>query len=219
MNTTNSAPAAGVPPVPSDEAIAVKVLAGEVDLFELLMRRHNQRVYRAIRSILRSEDEVEEAMQQAYVSAYQHLGQFNGSARFSTWLTRIAVHEALARVRGRREFVAIEGGEGMAADGPSPEERAAGRELVGLLEEAVDELQPGYRSVFMLREVEGLSTAEVAEALSISEDAVKQRLHRAKDQLRQRLTARVEGQSGAAFPFEAPRCNRVVAAVLARIKG
>ena len=205
--------------IPSDEAIAALVLAGEVDRFELLMRRHNQRIYRAVRSILRDEAEVEEAMQQAYVSAFEHLAQFRGGARFSTWLTRIAVHEALCRVRRARPLVALDGGgESMAAAGASPEERAAGRELVGLLEEAIDELQEGYRTVFVLREVEGLGTADVAEALSISEDAVKQRLHRAKDQLRQRLAARVEAQAGGAFRFEAPRCNRVVAAVLARIR-
>lgn len=204
----------------SDEAIAARVLAGEVDRFEVLMRRHNQRIYRAVRSILRDESEVEEVMQQAYVSAYQHLDQFRGGARFSTWLTRIAVHEALCRVRRARPLVAIDGGgETMAAEGPSPEERAAGRELVALLESALDELHENYRSVFVLREVEGLTTAEVAESLQISEDAVKQRLHRAKDQLRQRLAARVEAQAGGAFRFEAPRCNRVVAAVLARILG
>jgi len=205
---------------PSDEAIVADVLAGAADRFELLMRRHNQRVYRAVRSILRDEAEVEEAMQEAYVSAFQHLAQFRGGARFSTWLTRIAVHEALYRVRRARPLVAIEGGgETMAAEGPSPEERVAGRELVGLLEEAIDGLQESYRSVFVLREVEGMATAEVAEALAISDDAVKQRLHRAKEQLRQHLAARVEAQAGGAFLFEAPRCNRVVAAVLERIQG
>jgi RNA polymerase sigma-70 factor (ECF subfamily) len=212
-------PAATPAPLPTDEEIARRVLGGEIELFELLMRRHNQRVYRAIRSILRSESDVEEAMQQAYVSAWEHLGQFDGRARFSTWLVRIAVHEALGRTRKNARFVALEGGEAMrASDEPSPEARAAGRELAALLATAIDELPEMYRTVFVLREVEGLATAEAADVLEISDDAVKQRLHRARGLLREKLAARMETHAGGAFLFEAPRCDCVVAAVMERIR-
>lgn len=212
---------ARVPGSIDDEAIVQRVLAGEVALFELLMRRHNQRIYRTIRSILRDEDgEVEEAMQQAYVSAWLHLGQFTGGARFSTWLTRIAINEALARRRKERRFVALDGGsiaEEAPSGAPGPEEQVARRELVALVERAIDSLPEAGRSVLVLREVEGLSTAETAEILGVSEDAVKQRLHRARELLRARLDEEAEGALAAAWSFEAPRCDRVVRAVMERI--
>lgn len=206
---------------PTDEEIAQRVREGETALFEVLMRRYNQRVYRAVRSILRDEAEVEDVMQQAYVLAFTHLAQFEGSARFSTWLIRIAVNEALQRLRQRHRLVALDTEGGGPEDGmkllernaPDPEERAFGRELGRMLEVTVDELPTLYRTVFMLREVERLSTAETAAALSVSEEVVKTRLHRAKALLRERL----EGQLGETFAFHAPRCDRVVAAVLARI--
>lgn len=211
--------------LPSDEEIALRVQEGETALFEVLMRRYNQRVYRAVRAILREEADVEDVMQQAYVQAFTHLSQFEGSARFSTWLIRIAVNEALQRLRQRHRVVALaeepaipeEGMKLLERNEPNPEQRAFGRELGRLLEVTVDELPDLYRTVFMLREVERLSTAETAEALSVSEEVVKTRLHRAKALMRERLEARLDGQLGEAFAFQAPRCDRVVAAVLARI--
>jgi RNA polymerase sigma-70 factor, ECF subfamily len=208
-----------------DEEVARRVLDGEPALFELLMRRNNQRVYRAVRGLLRDEAEVEDVMQQAYVSAYLHLGQFEGASKFSTWLVRIAINEALARLRKARRLVPIDGG---AAHGEgavitrrsqvrSPEDQVAARELIGLLEEAVDGLPDIYREVFMLREIEGMSTAEAAQALGLTEDGVKTRLHRAKALLQGRLASLTRGQLGAAFTFEAPRCDRVVRAVMTAI--
>jgi RNA polymerase sigma-70 factor (ECF subfamily) len=209
---------------PSDAEVVRRVLAGERALFEILMRRHNQRLYRTIRAILRDEAEVEDAMQQAYVSAYAHLAQFAGDASFSTWLTRIAVNEALGRLRRRAPLASLDETpetQVMSFD-PSrddPELRVARREASELLEAAVDELPAGYRTVFMLREVEGLSTAETAAALGVSEDVVKVRLHRARGALREALFERVGGAAREAFPFYAPRCDRVVAGVMARIGG
>lgn len=210
---------------PTDEEIAHRVREGETALFEVLMRRHNQRVYRAVRAILRDEAEVEDVMQQAYVLAFTHLSQFEGSARFSTWLIRIAVNEALQHLRRRHRLVALDSEDGRQEEGmkrlernaPDPEQQAFGRELGRLLELTVDELPVLYRSVFMLREVERLSTAEAAAALSVSEEVVKTRLHRAKALMRERLEGRLDSQLGEAFAFQAPRCDRVVAAVLARI--
>ncbi|WP_164001850.1 RNA polymerase sigma factor [Pyxidicoccus caerfyrddinensis] len=217
------APGAGPP---SDEEIALRVREGETALFEVLMRRHNQRVYRAVRSLIRDEAEVEDVMQQAYVLAFTHLSQFEGSSRFSTWLIRIAVNEALQRLRHRGRLVALSGGgdgtreedmKDLEHNEPGPERRAFGRELARHLEQTLDELPDIYRTIFMLREVEKLSTAETAEALAVSEDVVKTRLHRAKALVREQMTARLDDQLEEAFVFQAPRCDRVVAAVLERI--
>src|SRR5688572_14068746 len=155
----------------SDAETIQQVLNGNTPMFELLMRRYNERVYRAARSIVRDEQEAEDVMQQAYVNAFTHLRQFNGSAQFSTWLTRIAVNEALVRVRRRGRYEAFDDESSnvepfMAiGTGQSPERQAFAGELRDLLEWAIDTLPDGMREVFMLREVEGLSTAEVAESL------------------------------------------------------
>jgi RNA polymerase sigma-70 factor (ECF subfamily) len=204
---------------PPDEEIARRVLAGETALFEVLMRRHNQRVYRAIRSVLRDEAEVEDAMQQAYLSAYLHLAEFEGSARLSTWLVRIAVNEALGRLRRDRRRLAladaIEGTAPMTNPPPeTPEDTADRRELTAMLEREVDGLPELYRTVFVLREVEGLTTADAAQALGTSEDVVKTRLHRARGLLHERLAALADARRGEIFAFHAPRCDRVVAAVM-----
>jgi RNA polymerase sigma-70 factor (ECF subfamily) len=221
MNTTARAVEAPSLQLP-DEEIVRRVRAGEVALFEVLMRRHNPLVYRAIRGILRDEAEVEDAMQQAYLNAFVNLGDFAGAAAFSTWLVRIALNEALGRLRrgARLEVVAEvpENAEALMEYPPgNPEDRAAAREAIHLLEAAVDRLPPAYRSVFMLREVQQLSTAEAAESLGLSEENVKVRLHRARLALKDALLAEVGPSAAAAFPFLAPRCNRVVAGVMARI--
>ncbi len=159
----------------TDEDIVSRVLAGEREMFEIIMRRYNRRVYRAVRSILRDDEEAEDVMQDAYVRAYTNLGQFVGLAKFSTWLTRIAVNEALARLRMRRRLVYVQPGDD--ADGigmntyiskmPDPEQNALAKELASVLEEAVDSLPEAYRSVFMLRQIEDMSTAETAECLDL----------------------------------------------------
>lgn len=207
----------------SDGDVIERVLAGQTALFELLMRRYNERVYRAARAIVRDEREAEDVMQQAYVNAFTHLRQFHGTARFSTWLTRIAINEALARVRRRGryeplddEFTKVE--LPMPRDaGDDPERQAYSGEMRGLLEWAIDRLPDGTREVFMLREVEGLSTREVAESLAVSEDVVKTRLSRGRALLRRLLMERTGASAPDAFRFYRPRCDRVVARVLARI--
>jgi RNA polymerase sigma-70 factor (ECF subfamily) len=213
------------PPL-GDPEVVRRVLAGEVALFEVLVRRHDSRVYRAARAILRDEDEAEDAMQEAWVRAYQHLGEWQGASSFSTWLLRIVANEALGRLRKRSRLVALnanddeEGGGGMMDPrAENPEERAAAREAVQLLERAVDGLPATYRSVYVLREVEQLSTAETAEALGLGEEAVKVRLHRARGMLRRALGEAVARAAPEAFPFLAPRCNRMVARVMAAITG
>lgn len=209
----------------SDEQVVRRVVAGHTALFEILMRRHNERLYRAARAILKDDREAEDVMQQAYVNAYSHLRQFDGRAQFSTWLTRIAVHEALARIRKRgrlTEFIpdrhSTQESPMQSSSVPDPERQAFSRELGTLLEHAIDRLPDGAREVFMLRQVEGLSTAEVAAALDLSEDAVKARFSRARAALRRDLVDRIGLASAEAFRFLRPRCDRVVASVLSRIR-
>lgn len=207
-----------------DDAVVALILEGQTALFEVLMRRYNERVYRAARAIVRDEKEAEDVMQQAYVNAYANLRQFNGHARFSTWLTRIAINEALGRVRrqGRYEpfddeSPRIESFMGLRSHDGNPERQAFSGELRTLLEWAIDRLPDGAREVFVLRDVEGLSTTEVADALNVSEDVVKTRLSRARSALRRDLLERTGATTPEAFRFYRPRCDRVVAHVLARI--
>jgi RNA polymerase sigma-70 factor, ECF subfamily len=209
----------------TDEEVVARVRAGETPLFELLIRRYNQRLYRVARSILRDEQEAEDVMQHAYVSAFAHLGQFEGRARFSTWLTRIAVHEALARARRRARVKCLDDvREGTISPSgqprdvrPDPEQQAQAAELRRLLEAAIDALPGIYRTAFVLREAEGLDTPEVAECLDISEVAVRARVHRARVLLRRGLYARTGATSASAFSFHLLRCDRIVAGVFARL--
>lgn len=205
----------------SDEEIVERILAGETPLFEILMRRHNERVYRAARAILRDEREAEDVMQEAYVNAYTHLAQFDGRARFATWLTKIAVYEALARAKRRGRYQALDDALETfmpTTSSPDAERQAFGRELGVLIESAVDKLGDGYREVFMLRQVQGLSTAETAAILGVSEDVVKTRFSRARHTLQRDLLDRVGTAAGEAFTFGQARCDRVVACVIERIE-
>jgi len=209
---------------PADEEIVARVLAGDATLFEVLMRRHNTRLYRAVRGILRDEAEVEDVMQQAYLRAYTALREYEGRSAFSTWLVRIGLNEALGRLRSRRRTAPLEALEdGSALEGsmeqhvPTPEEKAASHQALELLERAIDRLPAIHRTVILLREVEGLSTEETATALEVSEAVVKVRLHRARTALRGELTRELGRGAAEAFPFPATRCDRVVRAVLTEI--
>jgi RNA polymerase sigma-70 factor (ECF subfamily) len=210
----------------SDEDVVARVIEGDTALFELLMRRHNQRIYRVARAILRDDTEAEDVMQDTYVRAYQHLNQFEGRAKFSTWLTRIAVHESLARAERRGRFEPFTSddsnfdGDPMAyvpSKDRSPEQMASNRELGDLLETAILALPETYRTVIIMRDIEEMTTAETAEVLGITEENVKVRLHRARTLLRDELYSRAGASSSAAFAFHAVRCDRVVKAVMDRI--
>jgi RNA polymerase sigma-70 factor (ECF subfamily) len=201
----------------SDEDVVARVRQGEVALFEIIMRRYNQRLYRVARTIV-GDDEAEDVLQDAYVRAYAHLDQFAGRAKFSTWLTRIAIHAALARARKAGRVVEIEDDMlQLESTARGPETQVADRELADVLEAAVESLPPSFRAVFMLREVEGLSTAEAADCLDIPEETVKTRLHRARGLLRRSLYARLGDAAPATFQFGFARCDRIVARVLAKI--
>ena len=206
-----------------DEAIVTQILDGHVALFELLMRRHNERVYRAARAILRDDSEAEDVMQQAYVNAYAHLRQFDRRAAFATWLTRIAVNEAILRARKKGRYQPLLDDDvsldNVVPISPAnnPERQAFTSEMKVILESAIESLPDGLREVFMFRQVEGMSTTETATCLVISEDLVKTRLSRARAALRRDLIDRMGDAAATSFTFLRPRCDRVVAAVLDRI--
>jgi RNA polymerase sigma-70 factor, ECF subfamily len=206
----------------TDEAIARRVLEGEPELYEILIRRHNQRLYRIARSILRDESEAEDVMQDAYLRAYAHLEQFEGRASFITWISRIAMNEALARLRRNVRFVewdeTMNEDRGNGSPAPkTPEEELSRRELFFILNEAMDSIPVSYRLIFVLRQVEGLSTEEVAEISGISSDNVKARFHRAKVALRKAIDRRIGRHALDLYAFHLTRCDRIVASVLGRL--
>lgn len=209
----------------SDTTVVQQVLSGKLDQFELLMRRYNQRLFRIARGILKNESEAEDVVQDVFVRAYAHLQQFAGESKFSTWLTKIAVHEALARIRMRRRFIETDDIEKLeetmkksCADGDNPEKELTRREIGAMMEEAIDSLPEKYRLVFILREVEGLSTEETAESLEVGEEAVKSRLFRARGLLRARINERMRGIRSNLFQFAGERCDRTVSRVFERIR-
>jgi len=209
----------------SDDEVVARVRTGETGLYEMLMRRYNQRLFRVIRSVVTNDAEAEDVLQEAWVRAYEHLDQFESRAAFSTWVTRIAFHEALARTRTSRRWTPLENstGEIMAeADrrqttSETPEAQAMRGQLGRMLQVAVDALPETYRTVFVLREVEQLSTSETAECLELSEEAVKTRLHRSRALLRRDLENRLGPAAVDAYAFLGSRCDRIVAHVLERI--
>jgi RNA polymerase sigma-70 factor (ECF subfamily) len=189
------------------------------------MRRNNQRLYRIARGILRDDAEAEEAVQEGYVRAFTHLDGFKGDASLATWLARIVMNEALARLRRQKPTVDIdEMADQLAADdgaapagAASPEQALAREEIRRTLERAVDALPAAFRSVFILRTIEQMSIAETAAALGIPAETVKTRLHRANKLLRQALRDHFGALFDGAFPFLGPRCDRLVASVLERL--
>jgi RNA polymerase sigma-70 factor, ECF subfamily len=204
----------------TDEELVERIVAGDVTLFEILMRRYNQRVYRAVLAVLGSDDEAEDVMQQAYLNAYTHLAGFERRSQFSTWLTRIAVNEAIARrAKRQRRFGAQEDAmiELAPSTAPDPEQTTLAAEVREVMQREVGALPDTYRLVLVLRDVEGLSTAETAASLEVSEDVVKQRLHRARTMLRDNLYRRGGVTMESLFAFGNARCDRVVATVMAQI--
>jgi RNA polymerase sigma-70 factor (ECF subfamily) len=213
---------AAAPTALSDEEVVERVLAGDTSLFEILMRRYNQRLFRVTRGILADDAEAEDVTQDAYVKAFRELAKFRGEASFSTWLTRIACHEALARAKKRRRLVSIDGGGGP-PEPPSrdfgPDRELENRELQAVLREAVEVLPDPLRAVFCLREIEGLSTEETADALGLTVENARVRLHRAKRSLRQTLDERIGREVRRLYLFDGARCDRMVEGVFARLLG
>ena len=208
----------------TDEEVVYRVRGGETALYEVIMRRYNQRLYRIARAILHSDAEAEDVMQDAYVRNYEHLDQFAARAPFAAWLTRIAVQEALARLRQSHRTQPLDDTQNdgeqsmwMTSKSLDPEQSASGAQLRDLLEQAVLGLPEHYRTVIMLRDIEELSTTETAVALDLTEDNVKVRLHRGHGMIRRWLLDRVGADAKEAFPFMGARCDRVVEGVFNRL--
>ena len=220
------------PPRPDlpDAELARQVIAGQAGAFELLMRRHNQALFRTARSILRNDSDAEEVLQEAYLQAYRAMASYRADARLGTWLTRIVIHAAIARARQgqrRAEVVPLDGlGElpaeamenTMNHDPAESAERAAMRsQMRQLLEQAIDRLPDAFRNVFVLRAVEEMSGEEVAACLDIPEATVRSRYFRARSLLRSALAAEVDLALESAYSFDGARCDRIVAGVLAQL--
>jgi RNA polymerase sigma-70 factor, ECF subfamily len=209
-----------------DTELLALMRAGQSSAYVHLMRRHNQRFFRLARGILHDDAEAEEAVQEGYLRAFTHLDGFKGEASLATWLARIVVNEALARLRRRRPTIDIEDAGALllteaevsaARTEPSPEQALARREIRRAIEAAVDALPAPFRAVFMLRAIEQLSIADTAAYLDIPEETVKTRFHRANRLLRQRLSAEFGSIFEGAFPFLGARCDRLVSGVLKRL--
>ena len=216
------------PPTPgreamSDDTIVERVRAGDTRLYEVLLRRYNQRLYRLARSILRDDALAQDAVQEAYVAAYFRLDQYVAKGAFGAWLSRIAVNEALMskRKRSRQPQLSVGDDEGIPLldSHPlnDPSHHSANRELTALIETAIDGLPEAYRVVFVLRGVQQLSIEETADSLGIPAATVKTRYHRARERLQQALSPHIEGAGLHAFEFAGRRCDRMVARVMTRL--
>ena len=193
----------------SDGAIISRVVAGARDDFESLVRRHNQRLFRAARAIVKSDVEAEDVLQQTWLDIYRHLGQFRGDAQFTTWATRIAVNAALAHARKQPVIAEVVD----APDHATPDDAVSNVELGKILERCLADLPQGSREVMVLRDVLELDTAETAAALGLSEEAVRVRLHRARSAVAASLVDRIDS----VYKFDGARCDRITRNVMAGI--
>jgi len=212
-------------PIHSTAAVAPDVVS-----FEALMRRYNPRLFRVARSILKDEAEAEDVLQEAYVQAYRHMAGFRGEAEMGTWLTRIVINQALMQLRKRkRERIVVPFGnrepdqnvqEEDVADprAESPSDSTLRAEVRKVIERRIDELPAAFRTVFIMREVEEMTVHETAECLGIPEATVRTRLFRARAMLRDSLERDMDTAKAGVFAFAGARCDRIVAAVLARIQ-
>jgi RNA polymerase sigma-70 factor (ECF subfamily) len=199
-----------------DEVLIDRILSGEKRLYEQIMRSYNRKLYRIGMSMLNDETEAEDAMQTAYISAYEHLGSFEKRSAFSTWLTRIMLNECMARKRKKQKIkMELENLDAQEANSMTPAHILANKELSGVLENAVAHLPEKYRLVFVLREIEDMSVKQTSETLSIEESNVKARLSRAKAMLRENLGVFMKEN---VYSFHLTRCDRIVANVLAQLK-
>ncbi|MCL6266161.1 RNA polymerase sigma factor [Flagellimonas myxillae] len=202
----------------SDADIVERVLAGERELYEILIRRNNQKLFRVIRSYLQMDVEVQDIMQNTYLKAFEKLYQFKHGSQFSTWLIRIGINEVLARIREKDKIRSLDSNPSSAitkrlveipdTGQMNPEKRVIRQEAKQLLEDAIDSLDIKYRTVYMLREIEGMSIKEVSSCLSVTPSNVKVRLHRAKLMLKERLYELTGGKEDV-FGFGFGRCDRL----------
>ncbi len=214
----------------TDQELIQRVREGDRSSFELIMRRHNQRLYRIARGIHRNESDAEDTVQDAYIHAFENLHRFSGKGAFSAWLAKITVNEALGRLRRSspcKDTISFDDSHEMQeanlmaisiSNQYSPEQNAAREEVRRMLESLIDSLPDIYRLVFVLCGVEEMSVAETAACLDIEPATVRTRYHRAKKILQQSLSCLVDSTTGEVFPFAGERCNRIVTGVFRRLE-
>ena len=213
---------------PSDAELVARALGRDEAAFRTIMQANNRRLYRLARGILRNDSEAEDVVQETYVRAFTHLDSFRGDSSLATWLARIAMNEALGRLRKQRPSVDL----GTLAPGvleaqiiqfplsaPSedPEKSMAQREIQQVVEHAIDDLPEAFRIVFITRVIEGMNVEETAEILGLKPETIKTRLHRARTMLRDNVEKKIGPVVMEAFPFAGKRCERLTDAVLKRL--
>ena len=211
-----------------DTELIARAKRRDPDAFKTIMKRNNLRLYRVARSVVRDNSEAEDVVQETYLRAFSQLDGFRGDATLSTWLTRIALNEALGRLRKQRRRQELNKMVASAPDaqvipfplntlGEDPERMMAQRQILQLVEQATDNLPEVYRIVFVARVIEGLGIDETAELLGLRAATVKTRLHRARALLRKELDDRIGPVMLDAFPFAGRRCDRLTAAVMQKL--
>lgn len=215
----------------TDGELAQRIAAGDLDALQILMRRHNQTLYRTARSILKDDAEAEDAVQESYLLAYRAINKFRGDAKLATWLVRIVVNESIGRMRKRKrraEVIELSGDSAQHGEDTEvnmnevspeqPEHAALRKETRRLLEAKIDQLPDAFRTVFVLRALEEMSVEEAAVCLDIPEATVRTRYFRARGLLREALAREIDFSFESAFSFAGDRCDRIVAGVLERLK-
>jgi len=220
---------------PHDVELAQRIGARDERAFESVMRAHNRMLYRLARSILKDDAEAEDALQEAYLSAYRNIGSFRGGSKLSSWLARIVINEAYARLRRQKRAGVVirldaamsgDAGEPYAEDGTMaessnverPENAALRGELRRILERKIDALPEQFRTVYIMRDIEELSVEETAECLDVPQATVRSRAFRARALLRESLSREIDAAMVDAFGFAGERCDRIVAKVLERAR-
>ena len=231
IQATPSAPTSKPSSAIDDAELVARIARHDQAPFEALMRRHNGKLFRVARAILRDDAEAEDALQDAYLDAYRHIADFRGGARLSTWLTRIVINQALMRLRKhKRDRIVVPFGDARAAEpdqaeadvaderSESPPGATLRAEIRRALERRIDELPIAFRTVFVMREVEDMTVEETAECLSIPVATVRTRLFRARALLREALARDMDMATVDVFSFAGERCDRIVAGVLSRLR-
>lgn len=215
-------------PAEAEAGLVSRARLGDEAAIRALVQQNNRRLYRVTRAVLDDDRDAEDAVQEAYLRAFTRLDSFRGDSGFATWLTRIALNEALQRLRRRRRTLPDQAAETRSAhvivfpeshSAMDPESATARHQLRGMIEGAVERLPRPLRLVFVLREIEELSTAETAGQLGLPEATVKTRLHRARRQLREHLDTEIAATLTGTFPFAGARCARMADSVVARLRG
>ena len=224
-----TAPRPVADPKTPDPELARRVADGDREAFKVMMKRHNQALFRTARAILKNDEEAEDSVQESWLHAHRSMGSFRGDAKLSTWLVRIAVNESLGRLRRSRRSAEVipmsvddtdvPMQENMPDESPAaaPEVQALRGEVRKLIESRIDTLPDAFRTVFVLRAIEEMSVEETAAALDIPEATVRTRFFRARSLLRESLSREMDVAVEGAFSFLGERCDRIAAAVLARL--